>query len=308
MIQNPFSQKVKIYTLSAIALTAIAVLWRSCNFLVFFDTSVDYFQSGPSHAGLLTLWTLTVAWLLSAIIFIPKHAFSPKARTETGRASRYTGLICATFTAASFFFFRECITFYVANAQLYNLLAIFSLLSVLYFAFRFLGDTPPAYRALTGYLAIIWIALMLCATYLNLYVAMNSPFKLTLHLALLSVMLHLLEEVRADTDHAFRITQLSFTLIATFHCAMASIPVLIAFAANRYQQIDYLFYAALCLVLLAYLASRAYDCYRLLMVTPLATEEEIAAEKAKKKEKSNNSKKNTSNADNNAEGDDPHVS
>ena len=305
---NPFSQKVKIYSLSAIVLTAIAVLWRSINFLFFFDTTVDYFQSSPSHTGLLTLWTLTVIWLLSAIIFIPRHAFSPKARTETGRASRCTGLICAATTAASFFFFRECITFYIANARLYNLLAIFSLLGALYFAFRFLGDTPPAYRALTGYLTIIWFAMMLCATYLNLYVAMNSPFKLTLHLAILSVMLHLLEDVRADTDHAFRITQLSFTLIAAFHCAMASIPVLIAFAAKRYQQVDYLFYAALCLVLLAYLASRAYDCYRLLMVTPLATEEEIAAEKAKKKEKNNSSKKSANTADTKEEGDDPHVS
>ena len=307
MNQNPFSQKVKTYTFSAIFLTAIAVLWRSCNFLFFFDTSVDYFQKTPSHTGLQALGVLTIVWLLSAMILIPQYAFSPKARPNTGRASRLTGLICAATVAASFFFFRECITFYIANARLYNLLAIFSLLSALYFAFRFLGDTPPAYRALAGYLVIIWLALLLCATYLNLYVAMNSPFKLTLHLALLSIMLHLLEEIRLDTGHAFRIAHFSFTWIAVFHCAMASIPVLIAFAAKRYQQPDYLLYASLSLILLVYLASRAYDCYRLLMTAPPATEEEIAAEKAKKKEKSNTNKSKHSD-DTQKEGDDSHVS
>ena len=304
MSQNPFSQKVKIYTFSAIALTLIAVLLRICNFIFFFDTSVDYFQKNPFHTGFQILCILTVGWLLTSLLFIPRHSFSVKAMPAASFASRLTGLICACVSAASFFFFRENVTFYFHHAGLYNLLAIFSLLSTIYFGFQFIGGVSASYRVLAGYVTIVWLGLMLCATYLNLYVAMNSPFKITLHMALLGLMLHLLEDARLHTERGFRIAYLTYALIALFNCSIASLPVLIAFMLQRYHQADYIFYAALSLCFCAYLATRVCDCYRLLMVTPPSSAEEIAEEKKKREEK--NKKKKISNTK--GKGDEQHVS
>lgn len=282
MSQNPFSQKVRIYTQSAISLTVISILLRTCNFLFVFDTNVDYFDRSPLHIAYVTLSILTIAWLLSSLIFIPRYSFSTKVAPKTSFLSRVTGIACAAVTAVSFMFFRENMLYYANHAGLYNLLAIFSLLSTIYFAFQFINDVPPSFIALAEYVVIVWLGMMLCATYLNLYVAMNSPFKITIHLALLSMMLYLIEDARLQTDHGFRISHFTFTLIGILNCGVASIPVLVAYALNLYQNADYLFYAALSLCFMLFLCTRAHDCYKLLMVTPPASPEEIAEDKEKK--------------------------
>ncbi len=304
MSPNPFSQKVKIYTQSAISLTVIAVLLRIFNFLFHFDTTVDYFNHSPFHIAYLALCILTVAWLLSSLFLIPRYSFSTKVKPRASFASRLTGLACACITAISFLFFRENMFFYANHAGIYNLLAIFSLLGIIYFAFQFIGDIPPSFTVLTEYIVIVWLGMMLCATYLNLYVAMNSPFKITIHMALLSMMLYLIEDARLHTDHGFRIPYFTYTLIGIFNCSLASVPVLIAYALDLYHNVDYLFYAALSLCFLLFLCTRAYDCYKLLMVTPPASPEEIAEDKEKK----NKEKKENRNKEKATEGDDNHVS
>lgn len=283
MSQNPFSQKVKIYTGSAIILTVVAVLLRILNFLLNFDTSIHYFYETPLHLIYRAVCILTVAWLLTSLIFIPRYSFPKATRPAVSNASRLTALFCAVLTAGSFFFFRVNIYYYASHAKLYQLLCLFSLLSAVYFFLQFLANKPVQYTVLTSYTVILWIGLILCVTYLNLYVAMNSPFKITLHMALLGFLLYLSEEARMLTDHSFRISYLACTMIALLNCALSSIPVLIAYAAGVYRDLDYLFYAVLTLGFLLYLCPRAYDCYRVLIVTPQASPEEIAADKEKKR-------------------------
>ena len=299
MNPTPFSSKVKIYTFSAIALMFIAVLLRSFNFVFLFDPTVDYFKASPLHTGYLILCILSVGWFLSAVFFIPRHAFSVRTAPSSSLASRTAALICVCASVASFFFFRENMIFYFEHLRLYQLLAIFSLLSTVYFGFQAIRDVAASYRALAGYIAILWCGLMLCATYLNLYVAMNSPFKVTFHMALLAFMLYLAEEARLLTNHGFRIAYFAYLLIALFNCSVASFPVFIAYAFQKYHQIDYLFYAVLSLFFCAYLAARLYDCYRLLMTAAPSTAEEIAQETQKQTSAQKTSKE---------EGDDQHVS
>lgn len=309
MSQNPFSQKVKIYTFSAIALTGMAILLRICNFLLIYDPTVDYFDRHPLHLIFRALCVLTVAWLLTSIMFIPRYSFSTKVKIPASRATRLMGAVCACVAAASFFFFRENMFYYAAHAKLYHLLAIFSLLSTVYFALQFIDGVPQAISALSGYVVLLWLGIMLSVTYLNLYVPMNSPFKVTLHMALISIMLHVLEDARRQIGRHFRIAYLTYTLIAMLTCGIASFPVLVAYALGLYPNVDYLFYASLMLIFFLYLCVRAYDCYRALMVTPQATPEEIAEEEEKKrKEKEKKNKKKAPVQSEETKGDDTHVS
>ena len=311
MSQNPFSKKVKIYTFSAIALIAAAILLRTVNFLCIFDTATYYFSNHPLHTVYRTLCLLTVLWLLSMILFIPRYSFSTHTAPIPGIFSRSMGLFCACTAAASFFYFRDCMFHYIAHAKLYQLLSIFSLLSAIWFLLHFLNKVSSAFRALTGYATLIWLGLMLSVTYLNLFVTMNSPFKVTLHLAILAMMLHVLEDARHHAGRPFRITRYAYTLIAILNCSVASLPVLLAYLLGLYPNVDYLFYAVLMLGFSVYLIARALDDYRVLMVTSPATPEEIEEDKKKREEKNKKKQKKTVQATEpteNEKGDDSHVS
>lgn len=311
MSQNPSSQKVKIYTFSAIALIAVAIVLRIVNFLCIYDPMIDYFSEHPLHTAYRTLCLLSVVWLLSMLIFIPRHAFSLKATPTAGVFSRSMGLFCGCASAASFFFFRNCMTYYVAHAKLYHMLSLFCLLSAAYFLLHFSDKITAPARALCGYLTLLWLGLILSVTYLNLYVPMNSPFKVTLHVALIAMMLHVLEDARRHAGRSFRIHYYAFTLIAILCTGVASFPVLLAYFLNLYPDVDYLFYAVLMLGLFLYLCARALDCYRMLMLTPPASPEEIAEEeqkRAEKKKKASKKEKNPSDSTEKEKGDNTHVS
>ncbi len=274
MSQNPFAKKVKIYTFSALALTLMAIALRVLNFLLIYDPITDYFAIHPLHTVYLALCIFTAMWLLSALFLIPRKAFPANTVYFTGLPGRVASAICALGAAASFFFFRDCMVYYVEKAGLYNLLAICSILAALYFAFEAIGAIPSAITALAGYLVLLWLGLILSVTYLDLYVAMNSPFKISLHLGLLGMMLHVLESIRFRIGRPFRLTYYVYTLIAAFLCGTASIPVLVAYFTNQYPNVDYLFYGALMLLFFLYLCIRAADCHRALVCAPAVESED----------------------------------
>lgn len=311
MSHNPASQKVKIYTFSAILLIAVTIVLRIINFLCIYDPAIDYFRKHPLHTGYRTLCLLTVLWLLSMLIFIPRYAFSPKCTPNAGTFSRAMGLFCGCASAASFFFFRNCMAYYTAHAKFYQLLSLFCLLSAAYFLLLFSDKIATPARALCGYLTLLWFGLILSVTYLNLYVPMNSPFKVTLHMALITLMLHVLEDTRRNVGRSFRIHYYAYTLIGILCCGLASFPVLIAYLLNFYPDVDYLFYAVLMLGLFLHLCARAWDCYRMLMATPPATPEEIEEEEKKRaarKKKDAKKEENAPNSTENDKGENTHVS
>ena len=308
MNQNPASQKVKIYTFSALALTAIAIVLRIINFLCIFDTDIYYFKDHPLHSIYQVLTTLTVLWLISMLVFIPRHSFTSKTTLSAGILARSMCLFCGLTALASYFFFRESMLYYVGHAKLYETLALFSLPCAAYFLLQFSDKVPRAARALCGYMTLIWLGLILSVTYLNLFVPMNSPFKVTLHLAILGMMLHVLEDSRLGAGRPFRIRYLTCTLIALLFCGLSSFPVLTAYLLGRYPDVDYLFYSLLTLGFFLYLCTRVSDCYRILMVTPPASEQEIEEEKKALEEKKAKKSSKASDADENNKGDNTHVS
>ena len=309
MSQNPASQKVKIYTFSAIILIAVAILLRTVNYLCIFDSDILYFANHPLHTIYRTLTILTVLWLLSMLIFIPRHSFSTKTVAPCSIFSRGLALFGGIVVFASFFFFRDCMHYYIAHAKFYQLLALLALPCAVYFFSYFNQNIPQAARALCGYMTLLWLGLLLSVTYLNLFVTMNSPLKISLHLAVIALMLHVLENIRESVGRPFRIHGYAYTLIAALLCGVASFPVIVAYLTKCHSNVDYLFYALLMLGFFLHLCARTRDNYRVLMVTQPASPEEIEEEKrAKEVKNKKSSSKSTENSIENDKGDDSHVS
>jgi hypothetical protein len=219
-------------------------------------------------------------------------------------------LLCSGISLASFFFFRDCMRYYETHAKFYQNLSLLCLVAAAYFLLNCSEKLPAAARALCGYATLIWLGAILSVTYLNLYVPMNSPFKVTLHMALITMMLHVLEDARRQAGRPFRIHYYMYTLAAILCSAVASFPVLIAYFFKIHPDVDYLFYAVLMLGFFLYLCARAADYYRMLMTTPPATPEEIATEEEKRTQKKSKGKKadqNTNSSDT-EKGDNAHVS
>lgn len=291
MNPNPFSQKVKIYTFSALALTVAVTLLRIVGFLFFFDDDVGYFSISPLTTVTTALCILTVIWILTAVIFIPKYSFPLKTKPAPNNYTRLAALFCGMIVVGSSFFFRQSMYYYVEQAKSYHTLSMFTLLAAVYFLLHFLGQKNETHSALASYAVILWAAMLMSVSYLNLYVAMNSPLKITLHTALLGIMLFLLEEARLLTDHNFRILYYAASLIAILTCSISSLPIMVAHLAKIYWDVDYLLYSILMLGFLIYIGTRAHACYRLLITLPCMTPEEIEADKAKKKQEKEEAKR-----------------
>lgn len=281
MIPNPFSQKVKIYTYSALALTAVITVLRTVGLLFFYDADPGYFAPHPLNSIATVLCILTVLWLLSAVIFIPKYSYPLKTAPRPHPTTQITAAVCGAAIICAAFFFRDSMYYYVAQAGMYRMLFLLSLVASLYFIQHFMGENNRAWAALSAYVVILWAALLISVSYMNLYVPMNSPMKKTFHIALLCIMLFLIEEARLHIGRHFRILSYVACLLSVLMCCVFSVPLLIAHVCDALWDTDYLIYSLLMLCFLLYIGARTRVLYRLLMDSPCMTAEEIAADKAR---------------------------
>lgn len=113
------------------------------------------------------------------------------------------------------------------QAPLTVLGALALLCGVGYFACRLKGYTPSL--SLLAFGVILGAILIISLTYFDLYVPMNSPHKLSLHLCLLSCAMYLLYEMRAAVSTPFpRMLTASAALCTLLTVAMSGANLLLA--------------------------------------------------------------------------------
>ncbi len=234
---------LKHYRAISLILIAVAVLLRTLNLFLYYESDIGYYQHGAVLPIALRMLLLLATLLFAVLAFGMEAPLAPQRHTATSAVALTVG---ATFAITALL--RYC-----ASAPEMSRPAIFLFLtgglSAIYFILFALRKLSAPAALITGFGAILWFGCILVSSYFDVYVPMNAPIKLALLLACLGGMLLLLAEMRhvcAAQKKRFYFFALAS---ATLYLCTSSIPSLIADVAGLLPTRDLAFADLPCLAL-----------------------------------------------------------
>ncbi len=257
---NPQAQKVKVFTGTAVALSALGTILYTLAHLLATDGS-GYFTSGhplPHLAGILSV--VCVLWFACALILIPKGVLPEQDFTRRKSALSAVSIAPAIGSLAAALI---CYTARSARgtvglcAKLGLLIAI---VSTAYFLLRLFGcDGLRALLTGLGMGPILLAAAMCGLTYFDQSTYMNSPVKIGFQLAWIAMMLFMTGEIRFTVGAAQPRRYLATACIALYANAVASIPQAVYLIKGDLSSYADLAFAVLCLGNCIYVGCRLYQ-------------------------------------------------
>ncbi len=277
--------KVIIFSLIAALASMAGVLLRTFGIFNCYDIGIGYFRS-DAHTPKILLWLCILAPICLAV----SGVFAAKVNIKSsfsGTASRSGSAFAAVVIILHALFLAYLCMGYVGD-MLYIpvLFMIFSAFSAVYFASGcFKASEGRENRALFGFCVILYATAGLAMSYFDFETTMNSPDKLLLQMAYMSVMLYMLFETRfvIGMGGSGRFTVFSF--ICFFFCTVSALPALIAFFSGHFSgflaSTEYAMSQLGCLAVAVFCALRFADAMK---IAKDYTHEELAELKAAKKE------------------------
>ena len=239
MRENTIDKKIMFYGSSALLLTLIAMVIRTLCFFFAFDSEIGYYKEGFLPSLLTGFCVLSALLFISAFVKIKKDTISGTGRENNLLLKCASGVVVALSLYSLIAYSGEIL---YANKGIVALLGIVgALMSVAYFAYNYLsGDNSQrATQAVFGFGVIIVAVIVVFVSYFDVYSLMNSPIKVNLHIALLSLMLFVLNEIRAfagEINKGFYVFSLT---TATFFSGVSSIPTIV-YCFSKSENIKYL--------------------------------------------------------------------
>lgn len=269
---NPIHAKLKIYTYSLTALSAVCILLRLLCYLFTFDADLHYFSyTSPLPTIADAVLILSLLWAASSMIFLPRTAMRPVLpaySTAAIFAVSLCGFIFLFFAGRdAFVYFTDGFMPSSMNTHrrdlILHLIEIFS--GILAAAYFFTALSPACrkagWRVLLGFCPVIWSVIKLAEVYFDFYHPMNEPTKVTVMLALITAMLALLQELRMMLDRHQPRLALLFHNCAVLLCGIGGISGMIAYAAVP-TLADYADTFVIIAALWLYFTARTFDIIR----------------------------------------------
>lgn len=275
--------KVVIYGIAAAVLTVLGTALRTLGLFNFYDKDVGYFQSGAVVPEILK-WLCIIA----PICFLFAGFFASKVNIRSafdGFFSKIGSAMAAVLLLVhAVYLVPYCLSYVEGNVLIPGIFLSFAVLSVLYFV---VGVTKKAHmenRAILGFAVIFYATAGLAKSYFDFKTTMNSPDKLLLQVAYMSIMLYMLAEtgllIGAKKSGRFTV----FSFIAFFFCTVSSVPALVAYLSRDFYGFlaapEYAMSQLGVLALAVFALCRFIDC---LCGASDYTEEELEAIKEAKK-------------------------
>lgn len=218
-----------IYTAVVLALTTLAALIRAIGLFFFYDASIGYFSGAlfSALAYLVPMGALLVLGILSLVFFRGE---------EIGYAKNAPLAVKIVSAACALLFFLWSVQGLTSGAPWYT--TVLGLFSALYFLLALTADTRTPALPIAGLCVILRLIVALGNSHFDITVAMNSPDKLALQLALLSGMIFTVCELRARIDTPRTALWFFSAGIAATLLIGNSLPTLLAAAADRIYRPD----------------------------------------------------------------------
>ena len=215
---------LKIYAVAAAIATVVAVVLRTVILFCFYDIEIGYHSEGFVTSFFEIFCVLSVLFFVSSIFAVKRD--TPTADGNGRGLFVKLGSAAAFLSFAAYFSMSVFSTTLVASSAAFDLLSkITALMGIVYFAIGvFAPNTNKNIRGLLGFGVIIWCIYALAITYFDIYVQLNSPDKILLHLALISIMIFIVSELRCFVLQMKKGFYLFSACAATFFCSLSSIP------------------------------------------------------------------------------------
>ena len=238
IIMEKSKKILKIYTIIFALLTVVCVALRFVAVSTVYDADIGYYKTGAVVPTVLhVLCFVSFALAMSIIPLLPKKTLPEALPCGLGvRASAAIQLVFALGMAA--YLIYPAFTGGVKVSAVSIICVIAALFSTVYFALVMAGKAVPEKKnsALFGYTVIVYVLMMLANSYFDFYTTMNSPNKLITQIALMSIMVALLFEMRAILGISLARGYAAFTLFAVFLSAVSSIPGVVLFLAGTFTK------------------------------------------------------------------------
>ncbi len=237
-------------------LSLAALILRTLSVCLYLDADIGYFQSG--RGTVITVYVLEALAALSclALPFLIKRESAPRIPTLSMAGLVGTGSSALLLMVNAIYLLLR-LKHLPAPFLLVLLCAFLSAVGAGYFATQFRGGSDSTVPCTYG--MILACACMVALTYFDRYTQMNAPHKLSLHLALLAVMLATLFDLRARLGKDYPRARIATEALAFFFCLTVGLSNTVGFLTGAYRDLTYLFQDLLCLALALYYGARVFD-------------------------------------------------
>lgn len=257
---NRPSRSYRIYLIAAACATLALTVLRTLALTTALDVDIGYFREGsPLVTALYIMEGIFLLAAFSLPFFIGRDTL-PAARRPASLFTLISTGIAALGAAVMIAILIAHIRILSAPPLLTVLALLLLLGAAVFFGLQFLSENPPPRLLLpAGYGAILSAALLLSITYFDLYTQMNAPHKVSIHVALLSVMLYLLFDLRPLIGAARPRGHAVLSAICFLFSAGFGISNAIAFLAGAYGDVFMLGIDLYLVAFSLYVAARAID-------------------------------------------------
>lgn len=249
------------FALGTLAVALALSVLRTLSLCLCFDTDIGYFRTGDALPRVLYIAEALAALAAFCPLLLIKQDTLPRELLAPSLASLSGAGICGLFAIVlgGVLFSRVNILSPVPVVFAALLLFVGSAYFFLHFLDSKKRGTAPVW---CGYALILAALLLLCATYFDRYTPMNAPQKVSAHLALLSVMLYMLYELRFQVG---REQPRAFAVVAALSflaCGVTGVSGVIGFFVGAGGDLLYLFIDLFALFFAFYVGARAADLCR----------------------------------------------
>lgn len=248
-------KKIRIYSLLALAFAFVAVVLRTFCLLWFYDKDIGYYTKDALPVLFVALCVLAVVFFLSAV-FVVKPCGEALYGKNGNPAIKIASALASVFFAVFFVSLVTSTSIATENVVFDLALKISSLMSIVYFAMNlFAPHTNRVAQTAIGFGIVVWGVCALAITYFDIYVQLNSPEKIILHLALVSCLLFFVSEFRGFVGELKGKIYLFCAFCAAFFSATSSIPYLVTYILGKASSDKYLLYNVVLFALFVYSAA-----------------------------------------------------
>ena len=249
-------KKIKICSLAALAVAALAIILRTACLLWFYDKEIGYYTRDILPAAFEVLCVLAIL-LFAGVFFLVKPSDKTSDGKEDTPAIKISSVLAMFAFSAFFVSLIISTSLLTGNAALDLVLKLSSLVSIVYFAMNlFVSHVNRTLQTALGFAIIIWEVCVLAITYFDIYVQLNSPEKVILHLALVSGMAFFTSEFRCFVSSVKSKIYLFSAFCSVFFSGACSVPFIIAYVSGAINGGTHLFYNTVMLAVFVYSATR----------------------------------------------------
>ena len=259
MKQTKSLTRPQLFYLLLALLTVCAIALRTVALTLSFNAKIGYFEKGALPILLYVIEGVAVALCIVFPFLIKKEdvreVVSPASLSDLITAG-LCGLLMIAMAVVLFATLPVGENGTSVLLLLYVLDAIFLLAGSAFFLCKFREKQSLSTSLVLGFTTVPALALLLGILYFDLYTPMNAPHKVSLQIALLSIMAALLYELRVTLDIPRPRAAAAVYGFSAFFCASVGISNTVAFLSGAYQSIFYLITDLVCVAFAFYFANK----------------------------------------------------